>query len=69
MFEEPGRAILRNALVITLGFLPLIASSLTPYVTVGVFFALLMSVSTLATLFLLPALLRVLGKRTVGGVA
>ncbi|OGX13025.1 MAG: hypothetical protein A2Z92_05680 [Omnitrophica WOR_2 bacterium GWA2_63_20] len=69
MFGEPGRAILRNALVITLGFLPLVTSSLTPYVTVGVFFALLMSFSTMATLFLLPALLRVLGKRTVGGMA
>lgn len=58
MFGEPGRAIARNAIVISLGFLPLTASNLTPYVTVGAFFALLMAFSTLATLLLLPALLR-----------
>jgi len=63
MFGEPGRAIARNAIVITLGFLPLVASTLTPYVTVGLFFALLMIFSTLATLFILPAALRVLGPR------
>ena len=67
MFGEPGRAIARNAIVITLGFLPLIASSLTPYITVGVFFALLMIFSTLATLFILPAALRILGSRILKG--
>ena len=61
LFGEPGRAFLRNGLVITLGFLPLVISHLTPYVTVGVFFALIMGVSTLTTLWLLPALLRVGG--------
>lgn len=61
MFREPGRAIARNAIVISLGFLPLVASSLTPYVTVGLFFAMLMTFSTLATLFLLPAVLRLAG--------
>ncbi|HLB30446.1 MAG TPA: MMPL family transporter [Gammaproteobacteria bacterium] len=67
MFGEPGRAIARNAIVITLGFLPLVASSLTPYATVGVFFALLMVFSTLATLFILPAALRFLGPRILQG--
>ena len=66
MMGEPGRAILRNAIVITLGFLPLTASNLTPYVTVGVFFALLMLLSTLATMFLLPAALSLGGKRLAG---
>jgi hypothetical protein len=46
-----------------LGFLPLILSSLTPYVTVGAFFALLMAFSTISTLFLLPAALRIAGPR------
>ncbi len=55
MFSEPGRAIARNAIVVSLGFLPLMVSTLTPYVTVGIFFALLMAFSTLATLFILPA--------------
>ena len=67
MFGEPGRAIARNAIVISLGFLPLIASSLTPYVTVGTFFALLMVFSTLATLFILPAALRIAGPRILKG--
>jgi len=67
MFGEPGRAILRNAIVISLGFLPLVASTLTPYVTVGLFFALLMAFSTLATLLLLPAALRLFGARILPG--
>jgi predicted RND superfamily exporter protein len=67
MFGEPGRAIARNAIVISLGFLPLVASSLTPYVTVGFFFALLMAFSTLSTLFVLPAALRILGPRILKG--
>ena len=60
MFEEPGRAILRNAIVIALGFLPLMVSSLTPYVTVGSFFSLLMVMATLATIFVLPAAMKYL---------
>ena len=67
MFGEPGRAIARNAIVISLGFLPLVASSLTPYVTVGFFFALLMTFSTISTLFLLPAALRIVGPRILKG--
>jgi predicted RND superfamily exporter protein len=66
MFGEPGRAIGRNAVIISLGFLPLAVSSLTPYVTVGLFFATLMLFSTLATLVLLPAILRVAGTRILG---
>ena len=62
MFGDPGRAIARNAIVISLGFLPLVASTLTPYITVGLFFALLMTFSTLSTLLLLPAVLRVAGQ-------
>ncbi|MFQ6103454.1 MAG: RND family transporter [Candidatus Glassbacteria bacterium] len=63
MFSEPGRAIARNAIVISFGFLPLVVSSLTPYMTVGVFFALLMVFSTLATLLILPAVLRLIDLR------
>ncbi|NIM18811.1 MAG: MMPL family transporter [Candidatus Latescibacteria bacterium] len=61
MFQEPGRAIARNAIVISLGFLPLLLSNLTPYGTVGFFFALLMLFSTMATLVLLPAFMRLFG--------
>jgi predicted RND superfamily exporter protein len=69
MFGEPGRAIGRNAVVIALGFLPLTASSLTPYVTVGAFFTLLMIFSTLNTLLVLPAALRLIGPRILRGRA
>jgi predicted RND superfamily exporter protein len=67
MFSEPSRAIARNAIVISLGFLPLVASSLGPYVTVGLFFALLMAFSTISTLLLLPAALRIVGPRILKG--
>ncbi|MFQ5792863.1 MAG: MMPL family transporter, partial [Acidobacteriota bacterium] len=61
VFGLPARAISRNALVIIVGFLPLIVSRLTPYVTVGLFFATLMIFSALATLVVLPGLMRVAG--------
>ena len=37
MFTEPARAILRNALIVSIGFLPLLVSPLMPYRTVGSF--------------------------------
>ncbi len=65
MFGEPGRAIARNAIVITLGFLPLTVSTLSPYLIVGVFFASLMLFCTLATLLMLPGALRYVGARII----
>ena len=58
MFGEPARAIARNAIVITFGFLPLLGATLTPYITVGAFFAILMLFSFLTTLILLPAIMK-----------
>jgi len=55
MFGGPGRAIIRNALVVAIGFLPLLAAPLVPYKTVGFFMFAIMAVSSLATLFILPA--------------
>jgi hypothetical protein len=69
MFGEPGRAIARNAIIITIGFLPLTLSTLSPYITVGLFFASLMTFCTLATLFVLPAALRFVGNRVIPGGA
>ncbi len=70
MFGEPGRAIARNAIIITIGFLPLTFSTLSPYMTVGLFFASLMLFCTLATLFMLPGALRFVGDRVIpGGVS
>jgi uncharacterized protein len=60
MFEEPARAISRNALVIALGFLPLLLAPLVPYITVGAFLALIMGVSALVTIFVLPASMQIL---------
>ena len=58
VFGETARAIVRNALVIAVGFSPMAFSPLGPYLTVGVFFALLMLFSALTTLGLLPGLLK-----------
>jgi hypothetical protein len=58
VFGETARAIVRNALVIAVGFSPMMLSPLGPYKTVGVFFALLMLFSALTALGLLPGLLK-----------
>ena len=57
MFEEPARAITRNAIVIAIGFTPLLAAPLVPYQTVGIFLATIMFCSGLATMLILPAIL------------
>ncbi|MBU0678644.1 MAG: MMPL family transporter [Verrucomicrobia bacterium] len=63
MFEEPAKAISRNAIVIALGFTPLLFAPLVPYRTVGLFLALIMLVSWLATLLILPSLVRALERK------
>jgi predicted RND superfamily exporter protein len=60
MFREPAVAISRNAITISVGFLPLLLAPLAPYRTVGFFLASIMAVSWLATLFVLPAMLTLL---------
>jgi predicted RND superfamily exporter protein len=57
IFEEPARAIARNAIVIALGFTPLFFAPLVPYITVGAFMAAIMTLSAISTLILLPALM------------
>jgi len=57
MFEEPARAIARNAIVIAIGFTPLFFAPLVPYITVGAFMAAIMALSAVSTLILLPALM------------
>jgi predicted RND superfamily exporter protein len=59
VFEEPARAISRNAVVIALGFTPLFLAPLVPYITVGAFMASIMAISGVATLVLLPGVLGV----------
>lgn len=63
LFEEPARAITRNAIVIALGFTPLFFAPLVPYITVGAFMVSIMAISGLSTLVLLPAVLSWAGTR------
>ncbi|MFO8052482.1 MAG: efflux RND transporter permease subunit [Candidatus Omnitrophota bacterium] len=57
LFAGPSRAIARNALVIAIGFLPLLFAPLVPYKTVGFFMFCIMLVSSIATLIILPAII------------
>ena len=58
MFDEPATAIMRNIIVIALGFLPLLLSPLVPYQTVGFFLSAIMIVSGIGTLIILPAIMK-----------
>ena len=63
IFAEPARAISRNVIVVAVGFMPLLAAPLVPYKTVGFFLAAIMAVSGLATMYMLPAAIRLLEKQ------
>ncbi len=62
MFQEPAMAISRNAIIISIGFTPLLFAPLVPYKTVGFFLATIMAASWLGTLFILAALITALKK-------
>jgi len=62
VFSEPARAITRNIIVIAVGFLPLLLSHLVAYQTVGILFASMLMTAGIATLFILPALVKILEK-------
>ncbi len=62
IFEGAGRAISRNVLVIAIGFIPMMFSTLVPYITVGSFFLAIMVMSGLVTMLLLPALAKTFQK-------
>ena len=63
MFEGLARAISRNVLVISIGFVPMFFSVVVPYVNVGSFFFAIMIVSGAVTMFLLPSIFIALGER------
>ncbi len=63
LFEEPVRAIIRNAVVIAIGFTPLLFAPLMPYKTVGFFMAAIMAISGGVTLLVLPSIMVVLKGR------
>ena len=57
---RPGKGIARNAVLFVAAFGVMLFAPLTPYVTVGVFVASMMTLSALMTIVLLPALVRLL---------
>lgn len=58
VFGEPARAIVRNVIVIGVGFLPLLAASLVPYQTVGAFISAILLLAGAVTLLLMPAIIK-----------
>lgn len=67
MFDEPARAISRNAIVIAIGFTPLLFAPLVPYITVGVFLASIMAISAIVTLIMLPAVMTAFNRQIFRG--
>jgi len=59
MFGESARALAKNALIVSIGFTPLLFAPLVPYITVGVLLASIMALSWATTVLLLPALIRI----------
>ncbi len=57
MGGEPALAIFRNAMVVGIGFFPMVFATLTPYVTVGLFFGSLVFFAGITTLIFLPSLI------------
>lgn len=61
--KEPARALTRNAMVIAIGFSPLLFSALVPYMVVGALLASIVGLSWLATIVVLPPLVSTLEAR------
>nr|WP_321258436.1 MMPL family transporter [uncultured Pseudodesulfovibrio sp.] len=59
MFGAPARAISRNVLVIAIGFLPLLISSLVPYQTTSMLLSAIMMLSGVLTLVAMPAIITI----------
>src|SRR5260370_8353037 len=56
--ERPGLGIVRNAVVLSVGFIVMAFAGFSPYITVGILMATIMLLSSLATLLYLPALFK-----------
>jgi len=65
VYQGPARAISRNAVVVAVGFTPLLLAPLVPYITVGFFLALIMSISAIVTVILLPAVIHVISNKAL----
>ncbi|MCC7202496.1 MAG: MMPL family transporter [Nitrospirae bacterium] len=62
---RPGKGIIRNAILFASAFSVMIFAPLTPYVTVGLFIAGMMAISSLMTILFIPAIIRVFGRWVV----
>ncbi len=60
VFGEPARAITRNVVVVGVGFLPLLAASLVPYKTVGIFITAILLTAGAASIIILPSIITLL---------
>lgn len=60
---RPGKGIMRNAVLFASGFSVMLFASLTPYITVGVFMIAIMLLSAVASIVLLPALIKTFSMR------
>lgn len=63
VYQGPARAISRNAVVVAVGFTPLLFAPLVPYITVGFFLALIMSISAIVTVILLPSVIQLISNK------
>ena len=63
VFGEPARAIARNAIVVGIGFLPLLLAPLVPYQTVGIFIAAILLLAGVSTMLILPAAMRLVERK------
>lgn len=54
----PGKGVIRNAALFAVAFSVMVLAPLTPYMTVGLFIVSMMVLSSMATLSLLPALIK-----------
>lgn len=62
LFGEPARAIARNVIVLGVGFMPLLLAPLIPYQTVGIFISAILLLAGIATLIILPVIIKPLEK-------
>ncbi|MCF8035402.1 MAG: MMPL family transporter [Desulfobacteraceae bacterium] len=60
VFGEPARAIARNAIVVGIGFLPLLLAPLVPYQTVGIFIAAILFLAGVSSMLILPGAMTLL---------
>ena len=66
-FEEPARALTRNAVIIALGFIPILFASLVPYIIVGALLLSIMTLSWLVTVVVLPGVVGLFDARLPQG--